>query len=387
MHRSDLQEEARMTSIRELRVVVAGGGIVGLTAGLALRRAGAHVVVCEQAPQIRAAGASLGVWRNAMAVFEDLGIGADVEALGKPSEMLFHDPAGRVIEPSGFSPDDHRYLLVDRMKLTNLLADAVGRSRIRLDSRVVGYQERADDVVVRFADGGTERADLLIGADGAYSVVREHLVAGAAPQQHAGHFALRALLPSSPVRVADDVMVLGSSGCRGGYARTYDGGVFWLVSRFNAPAMAGTKQEQALTIAGHLNEGDWNPVLTEVIAATPDDDILHNPIMIVPPLPTWTSARVALVGDAAHAMSPHITAGASLGVEDAALLVRCLTSCDGLSLALATYESDRMPHYRHVDRLSKAVELASTPQEFARHYVAFSHWMINQHERTDEAPR
>ena len=98
--------------------------------------------------------------------------------------------------------------------------------------------------------------------------------------------------------------------------------------------------------------------------------------MLVPPLPHWVSARVVLAGDAAHAMSPHITAGATLGIEDAALLGHLLTATADVPAALAAYEASQIPRYAHVARLSAAVEHAPTPQEFARHYAAFSHWMI-----------
>ncbi|MEO6088894.1 MAG: FAD-dependent oxidoreductase [Umezawaea sp.] len=134
-----------------MRVIVIGAGIIGLTAGLALRDAGFEVLVCEQAPEIRAAGASLGVWRNALAVYDRLGVGDQVAAIGKPSEMWFHDPTGRRIEPAGSSVADHRYLLVHRAKLNDLLADATGHDHIRLSTRFVRYEERSDRVVAHFA--------------------------------------------------------------------------------------------------------------------------------------------------------------------------------------------------------------------------------------------
>lgn len=79
------------------RAVVVGAGIVGLTTGLALRRAGLDVVVTEQAPDIRVAGATLGLWRNALDVFDVLGVSEPVRAIGKAAEMWFHDPGGRPI--------------------------------------------------------------------------------------------------------------------------------------------------------------------------------------------------------------------------------------------------------------------------------------------------
>ena len=363
---------------KTLRVLVVGGGIVGLTTALELRKAGMDVVVFEQSPQIRAAGATLGLWRNALTVFDGLGLAEHLRAIGSPTEMRMHNAAGLRIETSGYSADDHSYLLVHRAKLNNLLADEIGRSRIRLDARFTGYTENADSVTAHFADGRTEEADLLIGADGAHSVVRTQLIPGTPPQIHAGHHAWRAVLPPGDISVDRDIIAVGHHGSRGGYARTHDGGTLWLVNQFNSPEPTGTKKAESLKRAQDINDNGWNTTLLNLIEATPEESILHNQIMVVPSLPRWTSARVALVGDSAHAMSPHITAGASLGVEDATLLVDRLLARPRLPEAVAQYEADRIPQYEHVRTLSKAVEDSATAEEFALNYVAFSHWMINQ---------
>jgi 2-polyprenyl-6-methoxyphenol hydroxylase-like FAD-dependent oxidoreductase len=349
---------------------------VGLTTGLALRRAGVDVVVHEHAPEIRAAGAGLGLWANALAVLDELGIGEQVRAIGKPSEMYFHDPAGRLLETPGFGAEDHQYLLVHRAKLTDLLADAVGRDHIRLATGFQAYDEHDDHVTVRLTDGTSEDADVLVGADGAYSAVRAQLVPGSAAQEHPGHHAWRAVIPATGIAVRENRLILGHNRCRGGYVRTYDGNVYWLLNQFDSPALTGTRKQQALERAVHLQEGGRDTLLADLIAATPEEQILHNQIMFVPPLPHWVSARVVLAGDAAHAMSPHITAGATLGIEDAALLGGLLTPTGDVPAALAAYQATQIPRYAHVARLSAAVEDARTPQEFARHYVAFSHWMI-----------
>ncbi|SDG08719.1 2-polyprenyl-6-methoxyphenol hydroxylase [Lentzea fradiae] len=365
-----------------MRAVVIGAGIVGLTTGLALRRAGVDVVLYEHAPEIRAAGAGLGLWANALAVYDDLGVGDRVRAIGKPSEMRFHNPAGEVLDTPGFDADDHRYLLVHRAKLNDLLADEVGRGNIRLSTGFREYEEHAGGVTVRLTDGGETEADLLVGADGAYSAVRAQLVPGTPAEEHRGHHAWRAVIRDTATEVLANRLVLGHNGCRGGYLKTHDGSVYWLVNQFQSPPLTGTRKEQALERARFLEQDGLPKVLSALIEETPEDVILHNQVMLVPPLPRWVSARVVLAGDSAHAMSPHITAGATLGIEDAALLGELLGATDDVPAALKTYEADRMPHYAHVAELSAAVEHAPTPEEFAQRYAAFSHWMI-----TPEAAR
>ncbi|MFI5734958.1 FAD-dependent monooxygenase [Kribbella sp. NPDC051587] len=357
-----------------MKAVVIGAGIVGLTTGIAVRRAGADVTIYEQAPEIRAAGASLGLWGNALAVYDELGVGERIRAIGKPGEMYFHDPAGRRLAPPGFQPEDHQFVLVPRAELNELLADAVGRENIKPATGFGEYEEHDDHVAVRLSDGSSTAADVLVGADGTYSAVRAQLVPGSAAQEHAGHHAWRAVIENPGIPLSENRLLLGSHGTRGGYLLNYDGAVYWLVNQFNSTEPAGSRKQQALDRAAHLDQG----ILTELIAATPEEKILHNQIMLVPPLPHWTSARVVLAGDSAHAMSPHITAGATLGIEDAALLGHLLAPGADVPKALETYAAYQIPRYADIAKLSAAVEHSPTPEEFARNYAAFSHWMLTQ---------
>jgi len=362
-----------------MRAIVAGGGIVGLTSAIVLRAAGIEAVVHEQASEIRAVGAGLGLWANALAVFDEIGLGERLRAIGKPAEMYFRDPAGRLIDPPGFPPEDHSYLLVNRPKLNALLAEAVGRDNLRLNSRLVGYEETDAGVTARFDDRTSAEADLLIGADGAYSVVRSLLVPGSDAIEHEGHHAWRSVVPPpAGVTIGESVIVVGEQRTRGGYVPTADGTVYWLVNQFGADSPSGTPKEQALERARFLDVTGWNPAMLPLIESTPDAKILHNQIMLVPPLSRWVSRRVALVGDAAHALSPHITAGASLGVEDPVVLARLLTSTHEVPGALAAYQRDRLPHYARVNELSRKVENSASPDEFATNYLAFTHWMLHR---------
>lgn len=357
------------------KTIIAGGGIVGLTAGRALLQAGMEVIVAEKADAIRAAGATLGLWANAVRVFDDLDV--DVRSVGREAQMYFHGTSGQLLKTPEFGEEDHRYLLAHRASLNNRLAESVGYDNIRLEAAVDGFEEDQDRVTVRFTDGSTEDADLLIGADGLYSKVRAQLFPGTDAQEHAGHRAWRAIVKAEHIGVPDDRLIVGGKHrTRGGYVRAPNGTVFWLLSQFGAPAPAASVKEECLTRSVWLTDGTWDCKLTELIDATPEQDILRNQIMVVPPLNRWVSQRVALIGDSAHAMSPHITAGASLRVEDVGVLRDKLGSDAGLTAALKEYEADRLPRYRQSAVLSRAVEVTETPEDFARNYAAFSHWLL-----------
>jgi salicylate hydroxylase len=359
-----------------MRTVVAGGGLVGLTAAASLRLIGHQVTVLEQAPAVRAVGAGIGLWPNALREFDRIGVGERLRALGAPIETWFYDPAGRPLRAAGYDADDHRFLLVPRPALSDLLADRVGRRNIRQDARVTGFTETDREVVVHLADGTDLPADLLIGADGVYSRVRAALVPGSDAVEHAGHIAWRAIVPAGRERPRGTVVTVGPGRTRGGYAPVAPGRTMWMVNQFDAGRLDGSKRDRALARAGHLAEAGWHDELLEMIAATPEEAILESRIMLVPELSRWTGRRVALVGDAAHGLSPHIAAGGTLGVEDVGVLRSALSAERDPATALARYEDVRAARFVRVREHSAAVEKAADAAEFAERYAAFSHWML-----------
>jgi len=359
-----------------MRTVIAGGGLVGLTTAAALQSIGHEVTVLEQAPQVRAAGAGIGLWPNALREFDRIGIGADVRGMGSDIDAWFFDAAGHPVRAAGYDATDHRFLLVPRPRLNSLLADTVGRDRILLDARVTGHTERESDLVVHLAGGADLHADLLIGADGVHSRVRAQLLPGSDALAHAGHYAWRAVVPTGDARPQGTVLTIGRERTRGGYAQVAEGQTMWMVNQFQAGPLTGTKRERALRRARNLAEAGWHDDLLRMIADTPEEAILENAITLVPPLTRWTSPRVALIGDAAHGLSPHIAAGGTLGVEDVGVLRASLSAAPDTATALARYERARITRFEHVRNHSAAVEHAVGAAEFARHYAAFSHWML-----------
>jgi 2-polyprenyl-6-methoxyphenol hydroxylase-like FAD-dependent oxidoreductase len=361
-----------------MKVAIAGTGIIGLTAGIALKSLGAEVLLYEQAPEIRAAGASIGIWENALQVYDEFGAGQQVRAIGTPIEAWFYDAAGNRFRAPGFGVEDHSFVLMSRPVLNEVLADAAGRTNIFFNHKVTGFKEDNDGVTVEFADGTAERADLLIGADGVYSAVRNQLVPGFPAKKHVGHHVWRAMVPSGGEPAEGSILTVGHERTRGGFARTYGQQVTWMVNQFDSPEPSGNKKEEALKRANHMNDKSWGDPLIRLIESTPEDHIIHTQIMFVPTLPHWTSKRVVLMGDAAHGLSPHISAGGTLGIEDVLVFARLLQRNSDLSAVLAEYEQNRLPQYKKVHELADAVERTNSAQEYALEYARFSHWMLNE---------
>lgn len=360
-----------------MRVVIVGGGIVGLTTGIAFKALGWEVLVCEQAPQIRAAGSALGLWRNALDVWDEFGLGADVRALSTPVDIWFHDADGSRVRASGFDDADLTNQLLPRPQLNALLAKAVGAENIRLDAKVVGFKEALAYVEAQFDDGRTERADLLIGADGVYSAIRDQLLPGFPAQEHAGHVVWRGMTSAEDAPTEGSLLTIGHDGVSGGWSRVEGDRAVWMVNRYPASETAGSKKEAALRLAAKMNDGGWHDRLIRLIEATPEEAILRNQIMFVPELPRWVSARVALIGDAAHGLPPHIGAGGNLGVEDVHVLVRAVQLHNNLRDALSSYEAKRIAHYVRVREFADVIKRSRGAREWAETYAMFIHWMLN----------
>jgi len=354
--------------MKTYRILIAGAGIGGLSAASCLMKAGHHVEIHEQAPELAEVGAGIQVSANAMHVLRHLGLEEAITAVGvRPEAYVFrlHD-TGEVIQRFSLSQEELHgapYTQLHRADLHDLLA---ARAReldpnvVRLNHKVTGFTESADGVELRFADGSSARGDLLIGADGLKSVVRAQMF-GAAPATYTGDAAWRAVVPTErlPKNLLEQVMsvFMGPDGhvvCY--YLR--DGTLLNFVGIVETDEVS----EESWTVKLPWEElkaqyRGWHPALQTVIDAADKDQCYRWSLFNRPPIREWSTRRVTLLGDAAHPTLPYLAQGAAMSIEDGAVLTRALGMRDSIADALQLYQRNR------VDRTAKIVLQSNANRE------------------------
>jgi len=322
-----------MTEIRSALVI--GGGIAGPVTAMALQKAGIEATVYEAYQSTaEAVGGGLSIAPNGQAALALLGAEDVVHRIGIPmTAMVMQSWTGkRLATFGGIDSAEPIGQFVWRGELYQGLHEEAARRGIRTEygRRLVKATETVDAVTAHFADGTEASADILVGADGIRSTVRPMIDPAAPTPRYAGltSFAGRMADTGEPSTKGAMHMVFGKQAFFG-YQVLDDGSGGWFV---NLPQKAA----QSLADARRAGADHWIHELTAIfgedrtpaarmIARTrPDDLLIVGPMEDIPTVPTWSRGRMVLVGDSAHATSPSSGQGASLAVESAVQLARCL---------------------------------------------------------------
>jgi 2-polyprenyl-6-methoxyphenol hydroxylase-like FAD-dependent oxidoreductase len=338
-----------------MKAVIAGAGIGGLTAALALQRRGVAVTVVERADHLAAGGAALSIWPNALRALDELSIGPDARAhaaLGGNSGVRRSD--GRWLARSQLGPAiQARYgdplILIARATLADQLIAELAPDTVRFGCAATGLHAGATSAqaVLHTSDGDHE-ADLVAIADGIGSQLRPLLFPAAAGPRYAGYTAWRMLVPATGELESSETW--GPDGQRFAVLPLADDTCYCYATA-TVPA-ATTFQDDAVELRRRF--GSWHAPIDGIVQALANADVLRNDIQELPPLPAMHHQRVALLGDAAHAMTPDLGQGACQAIEDALVLAAELDphNPDSVPSSLQRYTANRLPRTSAIARRS-----------------------------------
>ena len=357
-----------MTNARgsEKTALIIGCGIGGPVAAMALQKVGIDATVFEAYDgSAEFVGSFLNTASNGLDALKAIDAHTAVLACGFPTpRMVMWSGTGRRLGEvaNGLElPDGTVSITVERGHLHGALRREALRRGIRIETgrRLVSAEPSPGGVLARFADGTEAHANLLVGSDGIHSRIRQLVDPNAPSPRYTGQLSLggRARLETLRPTPRTFHMIFGRRGFFGYSVRDH-GDVYWFANM----AWDGETTSERL---GAVSPAEWKRNLLDLFAddAGPARDIISAtadelaafPVYDMPVVPTWHRDSMVIIGDAAHATSPSSGQGASLAIEDAIVLAKCLRDCDGIRPAFATYERLRRTRVERVVAYSARV--------------------------------
>ncbi len=340
-------------SLAASRILIIGGGFSGMAAAIELRKHGAEVDLVEIDPDWRNYGAGISLGGATLRAFRQLGVLDEFLQHGAASDgvqlRLPHgQPIGELPTPRIAGPDVPGGGAIMRPVLARILADATRASGtvVRLGTTFTAITQDADGVDVSFTDGQRRRYDLVIGADGLYSKVREAVLPDAPKPQYSGQAVWRAVLPR-----LDELKTI----------------TMWMCGAVKPGVNPVSADELYVFVTEHRPTNDFvepatfadtlkallapfpDPLLQGLRAQiTPDSQIVYRPLEGLLVRGDWYRGRVVLIGDTVHATTPHMASGACIGIEDALVLADELARHGSVAASLAAFQARRFERCRLV---------------------------------------
>lgn len=347
-----------MKNLSDLRVVIVGGGIGGSATAIALHRKGIKADLYEQAEEIKEVGAGIGLRGPTVEYLKKWGLYSDFQKVSSLSDyMAVVAATGEVLVKEEWpilddKPEDRWNRFIHRADLVDTLLKYVPSQHIHLQHRCKKVVEHEDYVEIEFENGKKVQADLLIAADGIRSTIRMQLFGDIKPV-YSGMHAYRAILPMehSFNTTPDNTfrVIVAPSGAH-----------IYLMPLHH-------RNEVSFDVTVPSEDTSWRPDVTkeEIVEYLKEfdpkfqkmarlaDHFVCRAIYDIDPIDHWTSDRVALLGDAAHAMLHHRGQGANMSIQDAGVLADALEEANTLKEALQLYESRRKPINHQFQKVSR----------------------------------
>ena len=344
------------------RAVVIGGGIGGLAATAGLCSAGWDVTVCERSASLEPVGAALGLAPNGLRALDAIGAGASLRALAVPQELGIRRPDGRwlVRSTTGRMIVDRfgdPIILLPRAAVIDALAARIPGGVLSLGTEVTSVEPGGEAAARVVTTAGELEADLVVAADGIGSATRPVLFPGHPGLRYAGFTTWRLLV--GPVTGQVPMAESWGRGTVFGVMPLSDGRVYCYAA---APAAPGAHSGDESAELARLF-GTWHEPIPQLLAiARPQDVLRHDVAELAAPLPSFHHGRTALLGDAAHPMTPNLGQGACQALEDAVVLSRLAAGAEAEAVAgvLAAYTAARLPRTADVVRWSRRAGTMAT---------------------------
>jgi len=350
-------------STKPQHVLVIGAGLGGSALAIGLAQRGIKATLFEVRDSRGTIGGAVALAPNALRILDRLGVYDKIKTQGYNFDKTrFLNEAGAII--GDFSNGGARFgyqgLRIKRELLLAALHEVAGTHRveIKFGKKAVAVSESEESATVEFADGSKETASFVVGFDGLHSLVRPHVVSPSISAHYTGFTGVGFSAPKEKINFPNDkyqmpCMVVGQKGTFGMMPADFAGEQVGCFSTCNMEKDLGREgwaefaKEKAIPWIRGVHEG-WADPVKSMMAALEPDQVHIWPQYELPPVPRWHTARVAIAGDAVHAMSPHAGQGSAQAFEDGALLARALSLVGPeytLERALKNWEDKRTERF------------------------------------------
>lgn len=356
--------------------IIIGAGTAGLAAHLALRRAGFEVQHFERKESVEERGGNLAMWPNGGRILDLFGAGAGLKSVGcAPAGFSIYDPDGAPVSRVEFGPIAELMgmpmYMTPRAHFQGMLFDAVGRDQVHMGKACVSVEQDGSSVTATFADDHRATADVLVACDGVRSPIRRSILHEVA-QRYVGVTIWTGWMKDQGFRAEyspnpDSMVEYWGAGQRIAIAPTGDGYTgFTFIMRVEEDVAV---DDPHAWLSGLF--AGYPPMIGKLFDRLDSEELVRWPVYDIPPLERWSSGRIVLMGDSAHAASPTLGQGAGMAVEDAYVLAQCLADADRpVPERLAAFEAQRRERCEMIVTESRLRSIASTEPDPERLKVA-----------------
>jgi 2-polyprenyl-6-methoxyphenol hydroxylase-like FAD-dependent oxidoreductase len=325
---------------------IVGGGIGGLTLGIALQRKGYNVSIYEGAPALKPLGAGITLAGNAVKALIQIGIAEQILQAGKVLQsLIIKDQKGNILTQTNAEELSRKFGVINsfsihRGDLQNILLSQLQPGSLTTGKRLLDFNQTSSGVALYFEDGTTASTDYLIACDGIHSVARKKLI----PQsetRYSGYTCWRAVIDDVPSDLKlNETSETWGKGSRFGIVPLANRKLYWFAcinAQKNDPLLRNYKVPDLLTYFSN-----FHTPIADILKRTKNEQLIWGDIIDLKPITKFAFGKIVLAGDAAHATTPNMGQGACMAIEDAAVLSNCIEEYSTVDEAFEKFEAKRI---------------------------------------------